>query len=76
MSFHASLGNIHAKTGKSPAQFKAAARRAGVYKPDMKASTLVAWLRQEYALGQRHCMAIWAVFKDRGWVDTPRKKPR
>ncbi len=75
MSFQAYLDNIRAKTGKTPEQFKALAAKAGVYSPDMKATALVAWLKKEFGLGHGHSMAIWAVFKDRGWVDaTARKK--
>jgi hypothetical protein len=74
MSFQAYLDNIHAKTGKTPEQLKALAARAGVYKPDMKASALVAWLKKEFDLGHGHSMAIWAVFKEKGWVDCAKGK--
>ena len=68
MSFQAYLDNIKAKTGKTPANFKALAVRARVYRKDMKAGDLVAWLKKEFGLGHGHAMAIWAVFKQRGWV--------
>jgi hypothetical protein len=74
MSFQAYLDNIRAKTGKTPEQFKVLAAKAGVYSSDMKASALVAWLKKEYDLGHGHSMAIWAVFKDKGWVDSPNRK--
>jgi hypothetical protein len=74
MSFQAYLDNIHAKTGKTPEQLKAAAVRAGIFRADMKASVLVAWLKKEFDLGHGHSMAIWAVFKDKGWVAAPRGK--
>lgn len=74
MSFQAYLDNIRAKTGKTPEQFKSLAAKAGVYKPDMKASELVAWLNAEFDLGHGHAMAIWAVFKDKGWVESPKRK--
>jgi len=68
MSFQAYLDNIKAKTGKTPENFKTLAVKAGVYKRDMKAAELVAWLKQVFGLGHGHAMAIWAVFKERGWV--------
>jgi len=48
--------------------------KAGVYRSDMKASELVAWLKKDFDLGHGHSMAIWAVFKDKGWVHPPKKK--
>ncbi len=74
VSFQAYLDNVKAKTGKTPETFRALAAKAGVYSPDMKASELVAWLKKEFDLGQGHSMAIWAVFKDKGWVHSPKKK--
>ena len=74
MSFQAYLDSIKAKTGKSPEQLKAAAVKAGVYTPTMKATELVAWLKQEFDLGHGHSMAIWAVWKDKGWVQAPKPK--
>ncbi len=69
MSFQAYIDNIKAKTGKTPEELKNAAEKAGVYKRDMKASDLVKFLKNEFDLGHGHCMAIWAVFKQEGWVD-------
>lgn len=66
MSFQAYLDTIKAKTGKTPEELKVIAEKAGVYKPDMKASELVAWLKQEYNLGHGHSMAVWAVWKQKG----------
>ena len=73
MSFQTYLDNIKTKTGKTPQQFKTLATKAGVYKTDMKASELVAWLKKEFDLGHDNSMAIWAVFKDNGWVTVPKK---
>lgn len=73
MSFQAYIDNITAKTGKTPAELKDLAEKAGVYKEDMKASELVDWLKTEFDLGHGHSMAIWAVFKDEGWVKPPKK---
>jgi hypothetical protein len=74
MSFQAYIDNIKAKTGKTPEQLKAAATKAGIYNSMMKASELVAWLKNEYDLGHGHSMAIWAVWKDKGWVQAPKQK--
>jgi hypothetical protein len=74
MTFQAYLDSILAKTGKTPEQLKDLAAEAGVYAPDMKASALVAWLKEEFDLGHGHSMAVWAVFKDEGWVDSPKGK--
>jgi hypothetical protein len=72
MSFQAYLDNIRTKTGKTPEDFKTHATKAGVYRPDMKATELTTWLKQEYELGHGHAMAVWAVFKDKGWVTSPK----
>lgn len=73
MSFQAYIDNIEKKTGKTPEQFKAAMEAAGIYSPDMKASGLVDFLRKEYGPGHGHSMAIWAVFKNNGWVNVHKK---
>jgi Domain of unknown function (DUF4287) len=70
MTFQAYLDNIKEKTGKTPSDFKALAAEEGVYSPDMKAEQLVVWLKERFDLGRGHAMAIWAVFKDEGWVGT------
>ena len=69
MSFQAYLDNIKTKTGKTPEDFKLLMEQQGVFSPDMKASELVAWLKKEFDLGHGHSMAIWAVFKSKGWVN-------
>jgi hypothetical protein len=68
MSFQAYLTNIEAKTGKSPADFRAYAASkdwlaGGVLRPDVKAGTIVADLKQQFALGHGHAMAIVALLK-------------
>ena len=73
MSFQAYIDNVHAKTGKTPEQLKTLAAKAGIFSKEMKAGDLVAWLKKEYDLGHGHSMAIWAVFKDQGWVDGPKR---
>ncbi len=69
MSFQAYIDNIKAKTGKSPKDFMMLMKKKGIFASDMKASVLVSFLAKEFDLGHGHSMAIWAVFKDEGWVD-------
>ena len=51
-----------------------AAKKVGIFSKDMKTSSLASFLAKEFGLGHGHSMAIWAVFKDEGWVDNPKKK--
>jgi len=74
MSFQAYLDNIKAKTGKTPEDFKKQLEKEKLLDPAMKASELVKWLKDKFDLGHGHSMAIWAVFKSRGWVQDSRKK--
>jgi Domain of unknown function (DUF4287) len=74
MSFQAYIDNIKAKTGRTPEQFKTAMEKAGVFKSDMKAKSFCDWLAAEHDLGHGHSMALWAVFKSKGWVADPKKK--
>jgi hypothetical protein len=76
LSFQAYLDNIKAKTGQTPESLHSLAIEKGVYSPDMKATELVAWLKQDFDLGQGHAMAIWAVWKDKGWVHAPSEKKK
>jgi hypothetical protein len=68
MSFQGYLTNIEAKTGKSPADFRAYAASKewladGKLRPDIKAGTIVADLKEQFALGHGHAMAIVALLK-------------
>ncbi len=68
MSFHSYLKNIEAKTGKSPEDFKELAREKGFVenegiKTGIKATQITDWLKQEFALGHGHAMAIYAWIK-------------
>ncbi len=74
MTFQAYLDNIEAKTGKTPADFRAAAKKQGLLEPGLTATRLVNWLKADYNLGHGHAMAIWHVFKLKGWAAGP--KPR
>lgn len=63
MSFQAYLDNIEAKTGKTPNDFIALAKEKGYDDPATKAGTIVAWLKQDFALGHGHAMALVHVIK-------------
>jgi hypothetical protein len=63
MTFQAYLDNIEAKTGKTPADFKKAAKRKGLLKEGTKAGAVVAWLKKDYGLGHGHAMAIYVILK-------------
>ncbi len=68
MSFQAYLDNIQAKTGRSPADFRALAAkkgftRDGTVAPGVKAGEIVAWLKADFKLGHGHAMAIFALLK-------------
>ena len=68
MSLQAYLDNIRAKTGKSSADFFAAAKKNRLVGPELTAGRLLAWLKKDFGLGHGHAMAIWAVFKKNGWA--------
>jgi len=42
--------------------------------PEMRASELVRWLKDKFNLGHGHSMAVWAVFKSKGWVKDTKMK--
>jgi hypothetical protein len=68
MTFEAYLTNIHVKTGKSPEDFHALAIEKGLMNADTKAMQIVGWLKEEFALGHGHAMAIWCAFQKNGWT--------
>ena len=72
MSFQTYLDNIEKKTGKRPEDFHALARENGLLGPEMTATQLRTWLKDEFDLGHGHAMAIWAVFKQKGWASAPK----
>ncbi|PRB09941.1 DUF4287 domain-containing protein [Microbacterium sp. MYb62] len=57
MSFQAYLDNIETKTGLTPRQFIELATEKGFDKTT-KAAPIVAWLKEDYQLGQGHAMAL------------------
>jgi hypothetical protein len=63
MTFQAYIDNIRARTGKSPEDFKAIAKKKGLLKPDVKAGEIVAWLKEDFDLGRGHAMAIYHLLK-------------
>ncbi len=68
MSFQAYIDNIKAKTGKTPADFKALAEKKGFLLngeivKSVKATEITNWLKEEFDLGHGHAMAIFASFK-------------
>lgn len=69
MSFEAYIAKATKKTGKAPGELKDDMEQAGIFAYDMKASTMVNYLKDKYDLGHGHSMAIWKYFKDSGWVN-------
>jgi len=70
MTFQAYIDNIKAKTGLTPAGFKKRAQakgflKNGALKPEVKATQVVDWLKEEFGLGHGHAMAIYATLKGR-----------
>jgi hypothetical protein len=68
MSYQAYLANIQAKTGKSPADFRALAEKKGFTEKGrlaggVKAGDIVKWLKEDFQLGHGHAMAIYALLK-------------
>jgi len=74
MSFQAYLDTIKSKTGKTPDDLKKLADKKGLLRPGVKAGDIVSWLKEDFDLGHGHAMAIWAVFKSKGWVEDTKKK--
>jgi predicted transport protein len=58
MTLKAYLDNIQTKTGKTPQDFRVEAEKKGLLKQGVKTGQIVAWLKQDYGLGQGHAMAI------------------
>jgi len=76
MSYQAYLTNIQAKTGKSPADFRALAEKKGFthngqIAVGVKAGAIVQWLKDDFQLGHGHAMAIYALLKGIKREDSP-----
>ena len=54
MSFQAYLDNIEAKTGKTPAQFVAMAKKKRL----TESRDIIAWLKEDFDLGLGHARAL------------------
>ena len=66
MSFQGYLKTIKEKTGKDAADFRTLAAQKGFTKNGeltAKAGEITAWLKEEFALGHGHAMAIYALLK-------------
>lgn len=63
MSFQAYLDNIEIKTGKTPKQFIALAKKKGLGTQETKAGAIVSWLKEDFGLGHGHAMALVRVIK-------------
>ncbi len=74
MSFQAYIDNIYAKTGKTPADFEAEAKKKGLLEPGVKATQVTDWLKNDYGLGHGHAMAIYAVLSKGFAWDDPKAK--
>jgi hypothetical protein len=64
MSYQAYIDNIKTKTGMTPDDFKTLAREKGFLKPGVKVGEIVAWLKEDFGLGQGHAMAIVLALKE------------
>lgn len=79
MSFQAYIDNIHAKTGKTPKDFRKLAEQKGFVeggsiKKGVKAGQIVDWLKADFDLGRGHAMAIVALLKGhKGGPESPAK---
>jgi len=76
MTFQTYLDNVAKKTGKTPEDFFALAKEKRLVGPELTAGSLVSWLKKDFGLGHGHAMAIWAVFKSKGWAGGPRSDER
>jgi hypothetical protein len=68
VTFKAYIDNIHAKTGKSPEDFRRLAEQrgfleSGAIKKGVKAGQIVDWLKADFDLGRGHAMAVYSLLK-------------
>jgi len=60
MSFQAYLGNVEEKTGKTPNDFIAEAKKKNL----TEFKDIIAWLKTDYSLGTGHARAIAYVIRN------------
>lgn len=60
MSFQAYLDNVEEKTGKTPKQFIAEAKKLNL----TEFKDIIAWLKHEYGLGTGHARAVAYVIRN------------
>ncbi len=70
MSFQAYLDNIEEKTGLTPRQLMELAKEKGFDAPDVKAGTILDWLKEDFDLGRGHGMALVHVIKNGPRIDS------
>ena len=76
MSFQAYIETIHAKTGKTPEDFREACEAQGLLGEEYTATKVIDWLKAEYGLGRGHAMAIIQAFKNEGWLTKGKGVPK
>ncbi|TCC03983.1 DUF4287 domain-containing protein [Kribbella soli] len=64
MSFQAYLDKIEEKTGKTPRELVDEAKGRGYDAAQVKAGTILDWLKADYDLGRGHGMALVQVIKN------------
>ncbi|QYH36313.1 DUF4287 domain-containing protein [Salinibacterium sp. M195] len=69
MSFQAYLDAVEHKTGLTPRQLVQLATERGLADSSTKAAEILQWLKDDYALGRGHGMAIVHVIKKGALID-------
>lgn len=64
MSFQSYIDNIQAKTGMTPDDFMAAAKKKGMLEDGVTATQIIDWLKADYGLGYGHAGAIYKLIRD------------
>ena len=69
MSFQAYLDTVETKTGLTPRELLEIATERGYQDDDVKAGTIIQWLKDDYGLGRGHAMAMVHVIKKGPQID-------